>query len=105
MAEVHASAEIDIEATPETVWDVLTDLEAFPTWSKIHKDVRIESHNDEGWPERVWMKMSYTRGIQNNPKGNIDLWYLSAAQQWGGMKAAIVMAQEAMDQVSARAIC
>ena len=54
---------------------------------------------------RVWMKMSYTRGIQNNPKGNIDLWYLSAAQQWGGMKAAIVMAQEAMDQVSARAIC
>ena len=58
MAEVHASAEIDIEATPEPVWDVLTDLEAFPTWSKIHKDVRIESHNDEGWPERVWMKMS-----------------------------------------------
>ena len=58
MAEVHASARINIDAAPETVWDVLTDLEAFPTWSRIHKEVRIESHNDEGWPERVWMKMS-----------------------------------------------
>lgn len=58
MGEVHASADVDIAADAETVWELITDFEDYPSWSKIHKHVEVVSHNDEGWPELVRMKMS-----------------------------------------------
>ena len=58
MAEVHASAEVDIDCDAQTLWDLIVDLEDYPSWSKIHKDVTVETWNDEGYPERVRMKMS-----------------------------------------------
>lgn len=33
MAILHLSTNIDIQATPATVWSILTDLKAFPSWN------------------------------------------------------------------------
>ena len=79
MAEVEASAEVHIDATPETIWDLLVDFENYPSWSKIHKKVRIESVNDEGWPERVWMQMSIV-GIKDEQV--IDHFWTEDSVSW-----------------------
>lgn len=49
---LEARTEVDIDATPDQVWDVIVDLEGYPSWSKIHKSVTVLSrHEDGGWPE------------------------------------------------------
>lgn len=40
--EVHA--EIDIEASPEVVWEVLTDFARFPDWNPFIRSIRGEPH-------------------------------------------------------------
>ena len=32
-APVFAASEVEIEAGPDAVWDVLTDFERWPTWN------------------------------------------------------------------------
>ena len=51
---------------------------------------------------RVWAKLSRATGTLG--KSNPDPWHLSASQQ-DEMDGAIVMLQEAMDQVSGVAVC
>ena len=33
---LHLTTKIDIEAAPEAVWAVLSDLPAYPSWNPVH---------------------------------------------------------------------
>ena len=41
-APVVAADEIEIAASPQTVWDVLTDLESWPRWNSDVKSMSVE---------------------------------------------------------------
>jgi uncharacterized protein YndB with AHSA1/START domain len=47
-APVLASSEIEIAATAETVWDVLTDLERWPSWNPDVKSMAFDGEVAEG---------------------------------------------------------
>ena len=47
-APAVARSEAEIEADPETVWDVLTDFEDWPGWNPGVKSVRLEGAPKEG---------------------------------------------------------
>ncbi len=49
---VTDSREIDIEATPAEVMDVLFDLESLPDWSSVHQKVEILERDDQGHPSK-----------------------------------------------------
>jgi polyketide cyclase/dehydrase/lipid transport protein len=49
---VTESREIDIEATPAEVMDVLFDLESLPDWSSVHQKVEILERDDQGHPSK-----------------------------------------------------
>lgn len=41
-APVTAAAEIEIEATPDTVWDVLTTIDRWPSWNPAVKSMSMQ---------------------------------------------------------------
>ena len=41
-APVVGASEIEIDATPEAVWEVLTDFEAWPSWNPDVKSMTVE---------------------------------------------------------------
>ncbi len=43
-----ATETITIAASPERVWQVVTDLDSYPQWAKDVKDVKVHSRDDEG---------------------------------------------------------
>jgi ribosome-associated toxin RatA of RatAB toxin-antitoxin module len=47
------SDRITVEATPEAVWDVIADFEAYPQWQPDVKEAEILEYTDDGWGERV----------------------------------------------------
>jgi uncharacterized protein YndB with AHSA1/START domain len=47
-APVVAASEIDIAASPETVWDVLTDLGRWPSWNPDVKSMSFGGEAREG---------------------------------------------------------
>lgn len=47
-APVVAAARTEIEASPETVWDVLTNVEGWPSWNPEVKSVSLEGELAEG---------------------------------------------------------
>jgi len=47
-APVVASAEIEIDAAPEVVWDVLAAVESWPSWNPDVKSVAVEGSLLEG---------------------------------------------------------
>lgn len=47
-APVVAVDEIEIEAPPEAVWDVLTDFEAWPAWNRDVKSMAIDGDVSAG---------------------------------------------------------
>jgi uncharacterized protein YndB with AHSA1/START domain len=47
-APVVAGAEIEIDAEPAAVWDVLSDIESWPTWNPEVKSVSLEGELTEG---------------------------------------------------------
>lgn len=49
---VTESREIQIEATPAEVMDVLFDLESLPQWSSVHQQVEILERDGEGHPSK-----------------------------------------------------
>lgn len=49
---VTETREVVIEATPEEILDVLTDLESLTEWSSAHQKVEILERDDEGRPSR-----------------------------------------------------
>jgi hypothetical protein len=50
---IRASREIVIDASPGAVLDALADVEAMPTWSSIHKHVRVVDRYADGRPRHV----------------------------------------------------
>ncbi len=42
----HIHTEIDIAASPEVVWDILSDLERYPEWNPYH--VRVDGRLEPG---------------------------------------------------------
>ena len=55
MAE-RTSGEIDIEATPEEVLDVITDFAAYPKWAKGVKKASVKKKDSKGRPQEVSME-------------------------------------------------
>jgi uncharacterized protein YndB with AHSA1/START domain len=47
-APVVAESELEIEARPEAVWDVLTNVEEWPTWNPDVKSVSVQGKLEEG---------------------------------------------------------
>ncbi len=52
MTETVAS-QIDIDATPERVLEVLRDFESYPEWARTMKDARVLEFDAEGRPAKV----------------------------------------------------
>ena len=57
MAET-ASDTITIEASPDAVWAIATDLERYPEWAHDVKDVVITARDDDGRPSQVEFRTS-----------------------------------------------
>ncbi len=62
-----ASDDIVVHAPPDAIFDVITDLEAYPDWAEGVLDVEILANDDEGRPLRARfhvdarvMEISYT---------------------------------------------
>lgn len=49
---VTETREVVIEATPEEILDVLTDLESLTEWSSAHQKVEVLERDDEGRPSK-----------------------------------------------------
>ncbi|MGV0603047.1 SRPBCC family protein [Mycolicibacterium sp. XJ1904] len=49
---VTESREVVIEATPQEILDVLTDLESLTEWSSAHQEVEVLERDDEGRPSK-----------------------------------------------------
>jgi uncharacterized membrane protein len=45
--------DISIAAPIDTVWNVITDLDAYPQWAEGILEAQIESTTDEGYPDRA----------------------------------------------------
>jgi hypothetical protein len=46
------SDDIAIAASVDTVWDVITDLDAYPDWADGVLETEIETTTDDGYPHR-----------------------------------------------------
>lgn len=57
MAET-ASDTITIEASPDAVWAIATDIERYPEWARDVKDVVITARDDDGRPSQVEFRTS-----------------------------------------------
>lgn len=54
---VNDSREVVIEATPEEVLAVITDVETAPSWSPQYESVQVIDTDDEGRPKTVKAKV------------------------------------------------
>jgi uncharacterized protein YndB with AHSA1/START domain len=50
---VHASREIDIEASPEAIMDALADVATMPAWSPVHTRAEVVDTYPDGRPYHV----------------------------------------------------
>ena len=57
MAET-ASDTITIEASPDTVWAIATDIERYPEWARDVKDVVVTARDADGRPSQVEFRTS-----------------------------------------------
>lgn len=55
---VTGNREVDIEAEPSAILDVLADVEGLPSWSPVHKKVEVVDRFDDGKPHHVKMDVS-----------------------------------------------
>jgi hypothetical protein len=63
MKEIHT--EIEIEATPERVWELLTDFAAYPEWNPFIVSIRGEAR--EGARLEAELRPPGTRGFKFRP--------------------------------------
>ncbi|WP_077079284.1 SRPBCC family protein [Mycobacterium numidiamassiliense] len=52
---IRASSEIVIEAPPEVIMEALSDMDAVPSWSPLHKRVEVVDRYPDGLPHHVRM--------------------------------------------------
>ena len=55
---VSGSSSIDIAAPIATILDAIADLENYPSWSPIHKEVEVLERDDNGRPTKARMSAS-----------------------------------------------
>ncbi|MDJ0393995.1 SRPBCC family protein [Rhodococcus sp. G-MC3] len=55
---VTGNKEVDIEAEPAAILDVLADVEGLPSWSPVHKKIEVVDRFDDGRPHHVKMAVS-----------------------------------------------
>ncbi|GGF13137.1 SRPBCC family protein [Williamsia phyllosphaerae] len=55
---VSGSSSIDIAAPIATILDAIADLESYPSWSPIHKEVEVLERDDNGRPTKARMSAS-----------------------------------------------
>ena len=48
---------IDIEASGEEIFEVVTDFESYPSWNANIKEVEVKERDAEGRATQVWMKV------------------------------------------------
>ena len=48
---------IDIEASAQEIFEVVTDFDAYPDWNANIKEVEVRERDDEGRATQVWMKV------------------------------------------------
>ena len=56
MAE-QTEGEIDINATPEDILEVITDFEAYPQWAQGVKKAEVKKTDSQGRPTEVYMEV------------------------------------------------
>lgn len=83
---IRESREVVIEATPEEILNVLTDLESLTEWSAVHQSCEVIETGDDGRPSVARMKVK-TAGITDDTvvrytwSGNTVNWTLISARQ------------------------
>lgn len=82
-----ASEEITIAASPEEVWEVIVDLDAYPEWAEGMKRVEVLERDADGRPLRARflvdarvMEVTYTLQYRYEPTERIT-WHLVEGQQ------------------------
>ena len=53
MSAESGSESIDIEATPEAIFQVMTDIDSFPKWMDEFKEATVVDRDDQGRPTRA----------------------------------------------------
>ncbi|WP_066899620.1 SRPBCC family protein [Mycolicibacterium houstonense] len=54
---VQASREVVFDASPEAIMEVLADVEALPSWSALHRQVKVIDRYPDGKPHHVTATM------------------------------------------------
>ncbi|BBZ31755.1 SRPBCC family protein [Mycolicibacterium confluentis] len=54
---VRASREAVFDASPQAILDTLADMDALPSWSKLHRDVTVLDRHPDGRPHHVQATM------------------------------------------------
>lgn len=78
MAE-SGSASIDIEASVEELFDIVTDMESYPDWVKGMQEIEILERDGDGHPARVRQQidagikiLSYVLAYSYDPPGRVS---------------------------------
>ena len=50
---VSGNAQVDVKAARADVLAAIADIENFPSWSPIHKEVKVVETDDEGRPAKA----------------------------------------------------
>ncbi len=50
---VTGNKEVDIDAEPSAILEVLADVEGLPSWSPVHRKIEIIDRYDDGRPHHV----------------------------------------------------
>ena len=50
---IQASSDIVIDAPPEKIMEALADLDAVPSWSSVHKRIKVVDKHPDGLPRHV----------------------------------------------------
>jgi hypothetical protein len=76
----HIRTETEINAPPDVVWDVLTELEAYPEWNPYH--VRVEGGLDEG--RKLEVEVHKPNGNQLTIHPKLQVAKRQRELTWGG---------------------
>jgi polyketide cyclase/dehydrase/lipid transport protein len=55
---VAVSGEVDVNATPAEILDVIADLPRYPLWSQVHKRAAVDERYPDGHPQRATMAVT-----------------------------------------------
>ncbi|MCG5431174.1 SRPBCC family protein [Mycobacterium sp. MYCO198283] len=89
---VKDSREVVIEASPEQILDVISDVQSTPSWSSQYQSAEVLETHDDGRPKRVKMKVK-TAGISDEQV--VDYTWADNRVSWTLVSAGQLKAQDA----------